>query len=393
MKVVVLGCGAVGSVITKFLTLEKNIKQVVCADNNLKRAKNFVNFSSNKLSFAKVNANSKNDIVSITKDADLIINSSLPRFNDNILEAALQIGANYQDLCSYLDSSNAPTQLAFHNKLERAKLVGLINTGLSPGLTNLLAKIASLDFDRVNSIRIRTLQQQYASQPIFALSPEIILEEAKEPALIYRNKKFEYIEPFSEVEEYPFPKPSGKKFVFSVYGDEVSTLPRYIATDSVDFKASGNDIESAKALYDLGLLQKEAIPIGKESFIPLDFISKGLPDVPTPQEMLKLVEDGIFKDSEVILAVEISGEKHGKKILVQNTVKFPSIKEMHRVCPGSTYISFPTGLSAFCFSKIIPKIKEEGVFPPEALNVDLLQEVISEMASNGIVFHKKISNV
>lgn len=393
MKVIILGAGAVGSVIAKFLSEDKEIKQVVCADKNLSRAKQFVNFKNKKLSLMELDITDSKKLVSVLKDSDLVINASLPRFNGLVLKACLEAKANYQDLCSYLDKYNKPEQLAFDAEFKKAGLVGLINTGMSPGVTNLLARNAADDFDSIDYIKIRTLQHQNSVQPIFALSPEIILEESTEPSLVYRNKKFEFVQPFSEVEEYDFPFPSGKKFVFSVYGDEIATLPRYINVNNVDFRASGNDIESAKALFDLGLLQKEPIKIGESSFVPLDFISKGMPDVPTPKEMLGLIKKGVFKESEVVIAVELLGKKFGKKISLKSSVRFPSTAEINKIFPGATYISFPTGLSAYCFSKIIPKTQEKGIYPPEALNPEKRHNALLELAANGIQFNEKLAKV
>jgi len=382
--VLVVGAGAVGSVIVKFLSREKRIEKIICSDKNPKRARRFIDFSDSKLSFKKIDASDENQIAKASKDVDLIINAALPHFNTTIMKSALRSGANYQDMCSHLDKSKKPEQLKFDNRFKKENLIGLINTGISPGITNILAMNNANKLDDVYSIKIRTLLDPNAIEPIFAMSPEITLEGSTSPPLVYRNGKFKFIKPFEEAEYYKFPEPLNRRFVFSVYGDEIATLPYYIKTKDVDFKSGGVDVEASKLFYDMGLLSDRAIKIGKESFVPLEFFSKKLPTVPHPDKMIELMHKGIVEDALVSLVVELNGEKFDKKVSIKSSIIFPTLKEIAKILPGATYISYPTGLSAFSFSKIIPLIEEYGVFPPEALNSDLRNRVLLELVSNGI---------
>jgi len=384
MRVFIVGAGAVGSVIARFLDREKNVKEIICGDKNLKRAREFINFKSKKLSFERVDACDEEGMVSVARDVDLIINAALPHFNIPIMKVALKAGADYKDLCSHLDESRRPKQLKFHDKFKKEGLVGLINTGISPGITNLLAMNSASKLDEVHSIKIRTLIDPNAIEPIFAMSPEITMEESTSPAVSYKDGKFKSIKPFQEAEYYEFPHPIGKRFVFSVYGDEIATLPTYIKTKNVDFKSGGVDVEASKLFYDMGLLSDKPLKVGKESFIPLEFFSKNLPSVPTPKEMIDLMHKGVVEDAFVVLVVELDGKKFGKKVSIRSSIVFPTLKEIAKILPGATYISYPTGLSAFSFSKIIPLIEEKGVFPPEALNPDLRDRVLLELVSNGV---------
>ena len=392
MKVFVVGAGAVGSVIARFLSRDKEIKEVICGDNNPSRAKKFLNFKSKKISLKAIDAANKNQLLVECKDVDLIINATLPHFNINVMEAALRCGANYQDLCSHLDKSRKPKQLKFNDKFKKEKLVGLINTGISPGITNILAKNNSERFDKVNSIKIRTLVDPNAIEPIFAMSPEITLEESTAPALTYVNGKFKFIKPFGEAEYYEFPEPIGKRFVFSVYGDEIATLPRYIKTKKVDFMSGGVDIEASKFLYSMGLLSDKPIKVGKESFVPLEFFSETMPTVPSPDEMIDLMHRGVIEDALVVLVVEVYGKRFNKKLSIKSSVIFPTLREITKLFPGANYISYPTGLSTFSFSKTIPLIGDCGVFPPEMLSSDMRERVLLELTNNGLTINEESSS-
>jgi len=391
MRIFIVGSGAVGSVIAKFLSREKTVREIICGDKNPKRAKDFINFESKKLSFRMVDASNEDQMIAASKDVDLIINATLPHFNSHVIKVALKVGANYQDLCSHLDKSKTPGQLRFDAKFKKEKLVGLINTGMSPGITNILVKNSADRFDDVHSVRIRTLVDPNAIEPIFAMSPEVTLEESTSPALVYRNGKFKFVKPFEEVEYYEFPQPIGKRFVFSVYGDEVATLSRNVKTREVDFKSGGVDLDASKLFYDLGLLSDKPIRIGGASFIPLEFFSKNLPTVPTPEEMIRLMRNGIVEDALVVLVVEVDGIKSGRKVSIKKSIIFPTLKEITKILPGANYISYPTGLSAFSFSKIIPLVEEKGVILPEMLNSELRNKVLLELISEGLKINEEFS--
>src|SRR3989338_2569184 len=188
MKILLIGAGAVGSVISKYL-------------------------------------NKDDEIAEKARGVNLIINVSLPRFNENILEAALRVGAHYQDLASELADLKTAEQLKFVERFKEAGLTALINTGVAPGITNLLAREAADKLDTVEEIHFRCVEEQKASEFIFAWSAETTLDDLTAPPLVFRNGVFLLTKPFEDSEEYEFPEPFGKRHAFSIYGDEVATVP------------------------------------------------------------------------------------------------------------------------------------------------------------------------
>jgi len=347
MRVLLIGAGAVGSVISKLLSKEKSISEVICASNDLKRAKEFIDTKNSNVCLAKLDASNTNQVVKAAKGCDLIINASLPHFNEKIMTAALKVRVNYQDLCSRLKDLKTPEQLQFHKKFQKAKLVGLINAGIAPGITNLLAKEIADKLDKISEIKIRLIEDQKSSEFVFSWSPQVTLDELSARPLTYRNGRFQLLEPFGGTEEYDFPQPFGKRYAFNVYGDEISTIPRYIKVKRIDFKSSGTDIEFSKALYGLGLFSKKPFFLDGKKIIPLKFFSKIAPALPTPKEMIKLIESGIIENA--VFASVVEGIKN------------------------------------------IPKIDNYGVFPPEALSSDIRKEILIGLENKGIILDEQFS--
>lgn len=388
MKVLLVGAGAVGSVISKYLNEDGEIFEIICASNDMQRAKEFVP-ESDKVKLVKLDASNLDEIVGVARGVNLIINASLPRFNENLLEVALRVGAHYQDLASELADLKTAEQLKFDGKFKQAGLTALINTGVAPGITNLLAREAADKLDDVEEIHFRCVEEQKASEFVFAWSAETTLDGLTAPPLVYRNGEFVLTKPFEDSEEYEFPEPFGKRRAFSIYGDEVATVPLFIKTKVVDFKSSGADIELAKALSRLGLFSKEPMEFNGGKIIPLEFFKKIAPKVPSPQTMRQMINGGVIENAIFALFVEVIGKEKNQDIRIKMSAKFPDLKEITKTFSGATYISYPTGTAAYSFLKIIPKIKTAGVFPPEALEDEARKEVMLNLERNGIIISQQ----
>ncbi|MBW2964425.1 saccharopine dehydrogenase NADP-binding domain-containing protein [Candidatus Woesearchaeota archaeon] len=391
MKVLIIGAGAVGSVISKVLAKDRKVSQVICGTNDVRRSKEFLDLKNGKIRLMKLDASDVKQVSAAAKGCDIIINSSLPDFNLKIMDAALKVGADYQDLCSLLKDLRNAEQLKYDARFRKAGLVGLINAGVAPGITNLLAREIYDKMDSVSDIRIRLVEDQKGSELVFAWSPEVTLDTISAPPLTYRNGRFSFLAPFGDTEEYEFPQPVGKKYTVNLYGDEIATIPKYLNVRNVSMKSSGTDIDFSKALSKLGMFRKTPVTINGKKISPLEFFSKFAPKVPTPKEMSALLENGVIEDAMFLSAVDGFGTQSGKKVRIRYVVRYPDLKKLPKAFRGSTYISYPTGVAAASFFKTIPKIEQKGVFPPEALDSSARKHVLLELESAGIEVEETFS--
>lgn len=386
-KVVLVGGGATGSVIAKFLEKQSNIKQIVCVSNNLAKALEYVQQESPKIKLVFGDAAKKESIIKIAKGADLIINASLPKYNKALMSAALEVGSNYQDMCSYLEDGYKPDQLKFHQKFKEKGLVGLINTGVSPGITNLLAKEISELLDEVEWIKFRIIQENKADRLVFSWSANVALEEVTAPPIFYEYGQFKKEAPFCKQEEYEYPEAFGTKICYSIQGDEVCTIPLFINVKFVDYKISGEDIRLFYILNQLGMFSKKKIKLEKNYGVaPIEIFKKLNIMVPTPKQMIELkrsaprIEDSIFAST-----IDVFGIKEYAPLRIRYTAIFPSLKRIPKEFEGATYISYPTGLAVSIFAKYIDKIKTPGVFPPESLQKNIRKYVLDELKNSGMI--------
>ncbi|MDH5712964.1 MAG: saccharopine dehydrogenase NADP-binding domain-containing protein, partial [Candidatus Bathyarchaeota archaeon] len=209
MKILVLGgYGVQGSVICTDLSKSPEISEVVCAGRKLETAKRLVNWlNSEKVSAQRVDVSKTDDLRKALREIDVVVNSTLPRFNLKIMEEALQAGAHYVDLASGPPYENIPRELELSDKWKDAGLTALINTGISPGITNVLAKNATEKLDRVNEVIIRFYAKFKAKESISRWSPETMWMDMAEEPVVFENGKFKKVPPFSGREVYKFPDP------------------------------------------------------------------------------------------------------------------------------------------------------------------------------------------
>jgi len=393
MKIFIVGAGGVASALCKCLTKERTISKVTCGSFDVDKAKEYIDTKPKKINLLnkRLDASNISQVAKEINGYDLVINASLPNHNESIMKAALASKANYQDLCSYMLDYKTIEQLKYHDRFRQAGLVGLINTGVSPGITNILAAEGKDKFEEVNEIKIFSIEEQKSRQLIFAWSPEVTLLELTVPPLAYKKGKFVLVKPFSDSEKYKFPDPIGEKYTVNIEGDEVGTLPFYMKVKNISYRACGTDIDFGEALSRLGFLSKKPVKIYREKIKPVDLFIKLAPPVPTPKEMIKLVKEGVIEDAIFMSVVEILGLQKKKKMILKNIVIYPDLTEIMKRMPGATYISYPTAVAAASFVKTIPQIKMRGVFPPEALSSKIRRDILIELEGYGIKVQQEFS--
>ncbi len=390
MRVLIIGAGGVGSVLARALASDRAIEDVVCATDDLWRAREFLRGS--RVRTVKIDAGNENAVAKCAKGFDLVVNASLPQFNLTIMRAALRANAHYQDLCSHIQDRKTAEQLQLHKRFQKAGRVALINTGAAPGISNLLARNAADMLTSIRSIKIRTIEDQQGDA-VFAWSPAIAVDAAVSPPLTYQSGKFQHVKNFDGLEDYAFPEPYGERRVVSIFGDEVSTIPLYIDTEHVDMKACGADIDVARALFNLGQFDERSVRVGDVTVQPKEVFLRSAPQVPSPKDMRKLLREGRIERADLVVSIEAKGKKNKTSRCIRLTAAFPDLRGISRRFPGATYIAYATGIAAAGFARTLPMVDQPGVFPPEALSKDVRRNVITFLRRRGVRFVRQVRTV
>lgn len=388
MRVLVLGFGGVGRVLTHLLIKDNRVKEIICGDIR------FVNqIKDKKVSYEIVNVLDKKGFVEFLRklEPDVAVNLTIPKFNEAIMEACAEAGVNYLDTASYWDlKSESPDgknpyimeQLAFNDKFKKKGIIGLIESGVAPGMDNLMVAECAAQLDSIDYIKIRMCEDTGSKEIFFSWNKDWLLDELRSPPLVYENGKFFLGEFFGEEEEAQFPSPIGKRKTYYFAQDEVGSIPLYIKTKKLDVKIYDNNIDATKLMYALGLVSDNEIDVDGLKVKPIRVLSKLLPDT-------KPGDEKRFPKSVFAMAIEAIGKKAGKKKVIKFAVVFPNQKEIEKLKLDANFITYPTALSAKNFIMAIPKITDKcGVFPPEALSAEVRKSIFDELKKFKLKFVK-----
>ena len=385
MKISVIGVGAQGSAIAFLLAKAPEVSEVVCADINLDRARQVVErLKSDKVYAERVDAGKIDELVRVTKGSDTVINATHPKFNLNVMNAALKIGACYVDLASNVPCKYwVPKELALDEEFKNAELTAVVNQG-GPFTTQVAIRYVADRLDSVDEIRMRLggtwEMKEFIPTWRPRWCPEIALTEWLQPT-VYENGTWKDVPPLSGVEEYPFPEPVGKVRVCYVDYEPVQTLPRFIkGVKYVDMKQQPDIM--AGALIKMGLASDKPIDVKGVKVAPRDVVLALTPPAVETREHVPKPETERFFCS----LAEIKGEKDGEKVTC-TVYKITSSRESYEKWGtiGAT-VALPAVLTAIMLAK--GEIKTKGVIPPEGLEPE---PFLAKLAEKGWIFQERIT--
>lgn len=365
MRIFVLGTGGTGSLLAQLL--ERQGHTVWCGDRDVARAKRFLGKKST-LEVLNVNARNLWSIVRAARSCHLLVNCSPAVYNEIILRAALRLKAHYLDLNSRLTRNPfKPEQLAYHRRFLRKNRAAVINTGVAPGLTDLLAKRSAELLDSAESVRVRIFEETESRDPVSTWSPDVAFDAATSRPRVFREGRFAFAKRFGEKEKFRFPPPVGEVNVYLAAQDEVCTIPRSVAVRDVDAKIGGSDIEQLRRWHRRGRLNRSR-----------GIVSKRFPKTPTPRQVAALIRRGILSNARFAAAVLVRGRKDEAPIEVRWDAGFPTLYQIRRNGMIATPISYATAQIAALFVKYFPR-DEAGVILPGQLPAESRRGILGEL--------------
>lgn len=384
MRILVIGVGAQGITIALLLTRSPEVSEVVLADIDMERVKRVADrLKSEKVSMRRVDASSVDDLMKVTKGADVVVNATLPNFNLKIMDAALRSGAHYEDFAGdYPLEESVLKKLALSDRWKKAGLTAVVNQG-GPLTMNVLVRYAADQLDSVEEVRLRFAFPELLEEmipkwsPSFA--PEIALLEWTKKPIVYENGEYKRYPPFSGIEEYVFPGPLGPQTVCWVEYEPVITLPRFIGKGLkyVDCKITPDFL--AGSLIKMGFASDETIDVKGVKVAPKDALLALTPTAAETAEELdrRFEADETFDLVECDL-VEVNGEKAGEKIHY-DLYRVTSIREMYNKFGTAMVdlVAIPGVVTAVMLAK--GEIKTRGVIPPEGLEPEPFLARLAEM--------------
>lgn len=403
--VAVVGAGAQGNVICGVLAGAPEVGRILLVDLDPDRAAEVARFvDSAKIEVRPADASDRAELAGLFSQGryDLVVNATLPAFNRQVIEAALEVGADYLDMASneMLEERDGTRvlveQLEYAGRFEDRGLTAIILAGGDAGLVNVMAREAADELDEVDSIRIRDYGVTECDEPVAGWSFPTYMEDCAAEAVYWEDGEYKWVPPFSGEEDYHFPPPLDVTgTVFFHCHEEPVTIPAFLGKPVryVDFKMGDPGSAMWRFLIEgLGLMDET--PVGGEDcgLSVKDVFCAQLPKTLTPQRCIELVESGRIK-SQPVLAVDVVGTKAGERVHYKMWTDSPDIGKACSRIPGANDISWITSIPASILSLMLLRgeIRRTGVFPCEVLDQAERRTFFRGIAEWDVVIHKQVT--
>lgn len=371
MRILLLGVGAVGSVIARHLAGHPAVDGLTLADRDTARARALLPDLRGPVSVADADAADTAALGRLVHGHQIVVNAVLPRFNGAVMDAALDAGCHYVDL-----AAGEEDQFRRDAAWRAAGLVAIHGMGEDPGISNVLARAGADRLDQVESIRVRDGEFSESGElPLACLfSIETFIEEAVAPPRLFEAGAWRTLNPWSGREIYPFPPPVGPQPVFNLVHEEVETLPRFIGKGirNVDFKlALPESMQKQLEFLDrIGMTRRDPVQVGGVMVRPLAVLASVLPQ---PADLA-----GRVRGAAMIL-VEVEGQRAGRRTVHRLHAGMTHEEAYRRMRATATALLTGTGGAAGALLIATRRWTTAGVHSPEQLEpqpvIDLLAEL------------------
>ncbi len=370
-KVLVLGVGAQGRVLSYLFDKTDSVEELRLAGRRFEKVKRYAETLDRAIAY-KADAYNIDEICNAAKGVDLIVNAVLPEHNLYVMKAALKVNANYIDMAFGPPYDNIDKELELGDEFKKRDLVAITSTGITPGTTNILAACAADELDKIDYIKIVDAEVVDSDVPISSWSPETFIADCIEyDTFVYEDGELKRVKPFSGEEVINFPVIGPQKVYYHAHEEQV-TLWRFIKKPikKIEFKIGGPALEFLAQLYSLGLLSREPIEVKGVKIAPLDVYLALVPRPPTPEQLREYIEKNILRYAQEVTMVEVTGYRDNEFNRYTYYVYSPPIKEIISKVPPANHGSYLTSTGCYILSRMIGEglISERGVIVPEALN-------------------------
>jgi saccharopine dehydrogenase (NAD+, L-lysine-forming) len=381
-SVVVLGgSGAVGRVTAKTLKAFGSFDRVVIADIDTARAAEVQAALGDGVEVVFVDASQPDSVREVVRGATVAVNCTGPfyRFARPVLQACIDEGVDYVDVCDDVDATL--DLLSMDDAVKAAGIRALIGMGNSPGITNLLGRLAAdmlldecwaidiyhahggEDFEGPGVVAHR-LHGMSMDIPMF-LEGELRQVRFFEPDGLALRETVDFHLIGRDVPVYPYPHP------------EQITMPRHIACRQVTNRGTvlpDAYFELTTEVARLGLTAQEPLEVAGQSVVPRDFAIAWL-----LQQRDRLLEELDFGAQRGCTRVAARGLRKGEP----TTFVFSLASTDQALGEGT---GIPAAMGAILMQR--GKVAGPGVLPPEAAItpfdfLSLVKPVLAHLGEGG----------
>jgi len=371
LRIIVLGCGKIGSVIARDFAESVDGAEVVVADKSERMAE----AAASRIEGAEwtsVDATDYTSLVESVRGFDLVIGALPGDYGYQALRAAVEVGVDMLDV-----SFTPENPLELDEAAREAGVTVVPDCGVAPGLSNMLVGHAAAKLDRVRAAHI--MVGGIPERPVPPLgytitwSAEGLIDEYMRDVRIVEGRRIVEVPALSGLEEIEFPG-VGRLEAFYTDGLRtlVHTLPGVESMWEKTLRYPGH-VERIRLLRALGFFDEEPVAVEGVQVSPRLVTARLL------ERSLRMPEVGDI----LAMTVEVAGERQG----AETRYRYYLLDRYDRA-KGVTAMARTTGYTASIVAQKLAQgaIKERGVVPPERLGMDesLFKDILSGLRERGV---------
>ena len=312
-KVLVIGCGGVAQVAIQKCAQNDAVFDEICIASrtvskcdDLKKKIEAEGKSRSKITTAKVNADSVDELIALIKSVkpDVVLNLALPYQDLTIMDACLACGVHYVDSANYEpEDTEDPKwraiyekrckelgftayfdyswQWAYQKKYKDAGITAILGTGFDPGVTSVFSAYALKHyFDEIHTIDILDCNGGDHGYPFATnFNPEINLREVSANGSYWENGHWVETKPMEIKREYNFEQ-VGMKDMYLLHHEEIESLAKNIpGVKRIRFFMTFGQsyLTHMKCLENVGMLRTDPVMFEGKEIVPIQFLSHPVP--------------------------------------------------------------------------------------------------------------------
>lgn len=373
-SVLIIGAGEMAKAVALDLITVAPRFSVTAIDNDQKALDSLSKYiNSERLTAKLIDASDLAKVKPLMEDAAVVLGSAGYRYNRALTQLAIESGASWVDLGGNNDVVRQQFQL--NEAAKNAGVPVIPDSGLAPGMVNILAGYAHEKLDSMDAVHFRVGGLPlHPKPPLFyglLFSPDGLANEYSEPCRVIENGEKCEVAPLTGWERLYIGEPYGTMEAFHTSGGSSTMIDSFAGkVKSLDYKTIRypGHLHKIKLLLDLGLFENDPIPAKDNVSV-------------TPRFLFgKLLEREDWVTEDVTLLVGwVDGLKNGVKM----RINFKLI-DRHDSDSGLTSMARTTGFTAAILVRMIldGRIEESGVIRQE-LSVSP-EQFISELTARNI---------
>ena len=232
-KVIIIGCGGVGTVCAHKCAQNPDVfHEIVIASRNRAKCDAVARaIGAPNVTTDQVDADEVDQLVALFNrhKPNLVINLALPYQDLTIMEACLQCGVNYLDTANYEPRDEAhfeySWQWAYRERFEKAGLTAILGCGFDPGVTSIYtAYAAKHHFKEIHYLDIVDCNAGNHHKAFATnFNPEINIREITQQGLYWEDGKWVETEPLEFHKDLTYPN-IGPRDSYMLHHEEIESL-------------------------------------------------------------------------------------------------------------------------------------------------------------------------